>query len=74
MRNYDGKASCTEPFVFQTEITGRDKDHVCILLQLGKRRTLKLNWIHSTFFLNPVFVLLKKIMSSSIAEVQLFLT
>lgn len=28
VRNADGKASSTEPFVFQTEITGRDKDHV----------------------------------------------
>ena len=29
VRNYEGKASAAEPFVFQTEITGRDKDHVC---------------------------------------------
>ena len=28
VRNSEGKPSATEPFVFQTEITGRDKDHV----------------------------------------------
>lgn len=28
VRNAEGKASSTEPFVFQTEITGRDKDHL----------------------------------------------
>ena len=28
VRNSEGKSSATEPFVFQTEITGRDKDHV----------------------------------------------
>lgn len=30
VRNAEGKPSATEPFVFQTEITGRDKDHVRI--------------------------------------------
>lgn len=28
VRNSEGKPSATEPFVFQTEITGRDKDHL----------------------------------------------
>ncbi|XP_068697910.1 dynein axonemal heavy chain 8-like [Montipora foliosa] len=28
VRNAEGKSSSTEPFVFQTEITGRDKDHL----------------------------------------------
>lgn len=28
VRNYEGRVSGTEPFVYQTEITGRDKDHL----------------------------------------------
>lgn len=28
VRHHEGKVSSTEPYIFQTEITGRDKDHV----------------------------------------------